>query len=107
MNRAGSVRRVRRQRHTTMIGFIISWDVDSRDTSACARVRRFVFGYSTPKNGKLYRYPGIVELAGVRYLGQSVLFVTEARLSSLREFLRSNGVEHAVMRGSLGPILPT
>jgi len=48
---------------------------------------------------------GIRELDGVRYLGQSLLFVDRARLARLREFLRANGVEHVISEATLGRIL--
>ena len=88
------------------MGSIVTWDVDSHNLSQCTRVRRFVFGHTVSVNGKTYRYPGLVELAGVRYLGQSVLFVTRERLEALQPFLRLNGVDHVVSEATLGPILP-
>jgi len=42
----------------------------------------------------------------VRYLGQSVLFVTSNRLTELLAFLQTEGVVHVVMQGSLGAIMP-
>jgi len=89
-----------------MAGYIITWDVDSRDFRQCTRVRRFVFGHAVSVDGKTYRYPGFVELEGVRYLGQSVLFVRSDRLDTIRAFLRANGVEHVVTDAALGSILP-
>ena len=89
-----------------MAGYIVTWDVDSRNMAQCARVRRFVFGYSKLSNGKRYQYPGLVEQDGVRYLGQSVVFVTPIRLQSFRDFLRLNGVDHVVTHASLGESWP-
>jgi hypothetical protein len=54
------------------------------------------------KNGREYRYAGFIERPGVRYLGQSVLFVIPELLSDLREFLRANRIEHVTMSASLG-----
>jgi len=88
-----------------MVGFIVTWDVDSRDGSVCARLRRFVHGKTVAKNGKVYRYHGFVEREGVRYLGQSVLFVVSERLLEIREFLRAHRVSHAAMHASIGPLL--
>jgi hypothetical protein len=102
-----SVSRARSQRSTTRDGFILTWDVDSRDASECTRLRRFIFGQTVSVNGKAYRYPGFVEQEGVRYLGQSVLFVTRERLTPLRGFLRSNGIGHVVTVARLGSILPS
>jgi hypothetical protein len=104
--RSQSIRRVRRQRRQHMQGFIVTWDVDSSDAASCARVRRFVFGYDLRKNGRAYHYPGVVESGGVRYLGQSVLFVTADVLAVLRRFLVTNGIEHAVMDARIGRIVP-
>ena len=84
----------------------MTWDVDSANPRQCARVRRFVFGHTVAVNGRIYHYPGFVELDGVRYLGQSVLFVTYPRLEALRVFLRSEGVDHVVTEATLGSILP-
>ncbi len=53
-----------------MRGFIVTWDVDSRDASVNARLSRFILGYETRKRGRVYRYPGLAGREGVRYLGQ-------------------------------------
>ncbi len=85
----------------------MTWDVDSRDAAQCARVRRFVFGYSLNPGERAYRYPGFVERDGVRYLGQSVLFVPEEALPALLEFLRANAVDHVVTSAWLGAVMPS
>lgn len=100
-----SVRRARRQRSAALSGYLVTWDVVSGDRALCDRVRFFVFGRSVAGNGKTYRYPGFVELDGVRYVGQSVLFVTEGRLHALARFLRSCGMDYVVTRATVGPIL--
>ena len=84
---------------------MVTWDVDSRDSSLCARVRRFVYGYEIRNDGRTYRYPGFVEEDGVRYVGQSTLFVTRERLAILRQFLHAAGVGHVVMKGSVESIV--
>ena len=89
-----SIRRAMRQRPQRLRGYLITWDVNSRDRAACSRLRRFVFGYALRNDGKEYRYPGFVERDGVQYIGQSVLFVTHPRLLELREFLNREGIEH-------------
>src|SRR5688572_26596371 len=89
--RARSLQRARKQRQVPMDGFIVTWDVDSANSAMCGRVRRFVFGYTSRKGGKAYRYPGLVERDGVRYLGQSVLFVSPPTLGVLTEYLRREG----------------
>ncbi len=72
----------------------------------CARLRRFVFGYRSMKAGRAYRYPGFLEQPGVRYLGQSVVFVPADALPALRTFLGKEGIDHVVMFASVGAILP-
>lgn len=83
-------------------GFIVTWDVDSTDRSLCARLHRFAFGYVLEARGRQYRYPGFVEQEGVRYLGQSVLFVVPERLEELCGFLRAQAIEHVTSSASLG-----
>jgi len=56
-------------------------------------------------DGKVYCYPGFVESDGVRYLGQSVLFVTTELLEEIRSFLWSQAVNHVVMTAWLGSIV--
>lgn len=90
-----------------MTGFIVTWDVDSKDTVSCSRLRRFIFGHSVKTNGKEYHYPGFVERVGVRYLGQSVLFVSASDVTELRTLLETQGIDHVVMTASLGSILPS
>lgn len=97
-----SVRRARHARGGSLSGVIITWDVDSRDAAACARVRRFVFGNATAVNGRKYRHEGFVACEGVRYLGQSVLFVPMPLRLGLEEFLRWCRVEHVVTEATLG-----
>lgn len=84
----------------------MTWDVDSDDSSACSRLRRFVFGKTVEVDGKTYRYSGFVEREGVCYVGQSVLFVTRDRLVELAAFLHAEAIEHVVRRGSIGEAFP-
>jgi len=65
-------------------------------------LHRFIFGYVLEKNGREYRYAGFIERPGVRYLGQSVLFVIPELLSELRRFLDANRIEHVTMSASIG-----
>ncbi len=88
-----------------MRGFVVTWDVNSRDRAQCARVRRFVYGDRSNKNGKIYEYAGFVSRSGVRYLGQSVLFVTQEHLKTLCNFLRSSGVDFVLTEAALGRIV--
>ena len=52
-------------------GFLVTWDVDSRDRTTTNRVKYFVFGRSVRTDGKEYEYRGFVWKEGVRYLAQS------------------------------------
>ena len=89
-----------------MKGFIVTWDVDSHNASTDSPLRRFVFGYETRKLGRVYRYPGLMGTEGVRYLGQSVLFVTLSVLPVVESFLASNMIDYIVRVAGIGPILP-
>src|SRR5712664_1207958 len=104
--RRGSVRRARRASGSGLRGFLVTWDVDSRDLSGCSRVRRFIFGYTLRNNEKSYRYPGFVEREGVRYIGQSVLFVSGERLEELRSFLAKLRIEYVVTNSWIGSVMP-
>lgn len=84
----------------------MTWDVDSSDSSACSRLRRFVFGKTVEADGGAYRYPGFVDREGVCHVGQSVLFVTRERLVELAAFLHNQGIDHVVKRGSVGGNFP-
>ncbi len=103
MARRSTLRRVRKTKtRVREEGFIVTWDVDSADRVAAHRLHRFIFGDETRANGKTYRYPGFVDKPGVRYLGQSVLFVRPALLGELVAFLAGCGVEHEVVRAGIG-----
>lgn len=104
MTQQRSLQRARRQKGKPTSGYFVTWDVHSGDATESAKLKRFVYGTTSTWKGKTYRYPGFVERDGVQYLGQSVLFVAEARLRPLLEFLRANGVGHVVRYGSLGPV---
>ena len=97
-----SVRRARGPRDSGLRGFLVTWDVDSRDARRCSRVRRFIFGYTLRNHGKSDRYSAFVEREGVRYIGQSVLFVSGERLEELRSFLSGLRIEHAVTNSWIG-----
>jgi len=97
------IRRAKRQRVTSLRGFIVRWDVDSHGSAMVSRVRRFVFGQHVERHGRRYAYPGFVERGGVRYLGQSVPFVTQLRLLEIRGFMQRNGVRFHATSAALGP----
>jgi len=61
-----------------------------------------MFGDFSRAHGRTYRYPGFVEKPGVRYLGQSVIFVIPALLSEIETFLSANGIDHEVTPAAIG-----
>ncbi len=83
-------------------GYIVTWDVNSVDRATAHRVQYFVFGTTVSSKGRLYEYPGFVERDGVRYLGQSVVFVPPALLREIDSFLAVHGVAHEATRATLG-----
>ena len=103
MARKTTMARVRKgKRKSRESGFIVTWDVDSKDRATAARVYRFVYGDVTTPNGKIYRYHGFVEREQVRYLGQSVLFVHPGMLREIDGFLASHGIDHEVTPAIIG-----
>ena len=65
MARKTTMARVRKgKRKSRGSGFVVTWDVDSKDRPTAARVYRFVYGDSVHPNGKVYRYQGFVEREG-------------------------------------------
>ena len=77
-------------------GFLVTWDVNSRDRSTVDRLWAFLWGKTVRRNGTEYVYPGFVRREGVRYLGQSVVFVVPRRLAELTNVLAKFGVDHAI-----------
>ncbi len=69
----GLVRKGKRKVRGT--GYHVTWDVDSRDKAATYRLRYFIFGKTIRTDGGERTYPGFVWREGVRYLGQSAVFV--------------------------------
>jgi len=84
------------QRKVRGSGFLVTWDVDSRDRTAVNRTQYFLFGRTLRENGKEYRYGGFVWTEGVRYLAQSAVFVLPHRLAEIRGFLERNGIERVI-----------
>ena len=82
-------------------GFIVTWDVNSSDAGQCARLRRLIYGYALRRGDRPYRYPGFVDRPGVRYLGQSVLFVPPRLVGTLREALHFLQVEYTAVPAAL------
>ena len=76
--------------------------MDSADRATTQRVYRFAYGDQSGSGDHRYRYAGFVELEGVRYLGQSVLFVLPSRLAEIDGVLTANRVEHEGTAAALG-----
>jgi len=103
MVRRTTMQRVRKgKRRPRETGHIVTWDVNSADSTSVNRLRRFVFGDVSRARGRTYRYPGFVEREGVRYLGQSVLFVRPSLLGEIRGFLSRIAIDHEVTPASVG-----
>ncbi len=103
MGRKSTLRRVRKGKgRAREEGFIVTWDVNSADRAAAHRLQRFIFGDVVKANGRTYRYPGFVEKQGVRYLGQSVLFVRPRLLEEVDSFLSNHGIEHEITPAGVG-----
>jgi hypothetical protein len=103
MARKSTMRRVRKgKRRPRESGFLVTWDVDSSDAAKAARLRRFVYGDTSVHGGKVYRRLGFVEQEGVRYLGQSVLFVRPPLLGEIQGFLQSHGIDHEITSAAVG-----
>ena len=103
MARRSTLNRVRRSRFRRReSGFIVTWDVNSADRPVAHRVRYFVFGTTVSCGGRVYHYSGFVEKDGVRYLGQSVIFVRPSLLREIDAFLVRNGVDHEATPAILG-----
>lgn len=83
-------------------GYIVTWDADSADKATDNRLMFFLFGRRIRNAGKEYRYGGFVRKDGVRYLGQSTLFVRPHRLEVLRRLLARSGVDHEVEAARVG-----
>ena len=97
------MRRGRKGKHRPReTGYIVTWDVDSTNRALCAKLQRFIFRDVTKSEGRTYRYPGFVEKEGVRYLGQSVLFLRPTLLEELTFFLARHGVDQEVTAAALG-----
>ncbi len=85
-----------------MAGFIVTWDVNSKDRTQCLRVRRFIYGRKEKVKGQERAYGGLVHRKGVEYLGQSTLFVARDALGDLRRFLEENSVNHVIKEAWVG-----
>lgn len=96
------MKRVRRGKgHPRESGFIVTRDVEGVDRAAAHRVQYYMLGTTVTANGRVYRYPGFVERDGVRYLGQSVVFVRPNLLAEIESFLAGRSVDHEATRAIL------
>ena len=88
---------VRKSKHKVRgSGFLATWDVDSADRATAFRLWSFLFGRTVRVDGREYEYEGFVWKDGVRYVGQSVVFVLPHRLNELVTFLSAHGIDHDI-----------
>lgn len=78
-------------------GFLVSWDIDSRDRSAVNRTQYFLFGRKDRALGDEPERSGFVWKEGVRYLAQSAVAVRPGRLAEVRGFLSRNRIDHEIV----------
>ncbi len=83
-------------------GFLVTWDIDSRDRSAVSRVQYFLFGRTYERNGTTYTYEGFVWKKGVRYVAQSAVFVAPERLAEIVRFLSGLRIDHDTEAVTMG-----
>ena len=77
-------------------GFVVTCDVDSKDRTVAYRLWNFLFGRTVKATEREYRYDGFVWRDGVRYMGQSVVFVLPHRLTEIVGLLSSQGIDHEI-----------
>ena len=88
---------VRKAKHKVRgSGFVVTWDVDSDNHATANRLWAFLFGRTVRIRDREYRYEGFVWRDGVRYMGQSIVFVLTHRLAELAGFLASHGIDHEI-----------
>jgi hypothetical protein len=73
-------------------GFLVTWDVDSRDRRAANRMQYFLFGRKDRKD-KHDDPVGFAWKRGVRNIAQSAVFVEPLRLADIERFLRRNRID--------------
>jgi len=76
-------------------GFLLTWDIDSRDRRAVNRMQYFLFGRKDRRREGLDPV-GFVWRLGVRYIAQSAIFVVRPHLAEMEEFLLNNGIDFDV-----------
>ncbi len=83
-------------------GFLVTWDVDSRDRCAANRLQYFLFGRKERRRPGDKGHGGFVWTEGVRYIAQSAVFVTRPRLAEIEKVLAENRIDHDVEDATLG-----
>lgn len=78
-------------------GFVVTWDIDSKDRGAVNRMQYFLFGRRDRLTNGGSPLSGFVWREGVRYLAQSAVGVQPNRLDEIRHFLSRNGIDHEVV----------
>ena|SRR2546422_3752774 len=97
MTRRSMMGLVRKGKHRVRgSGFLVTWDVDSKDRPSENRLHYFLFGRRVCANGRNREYPGFVFKEGVRYVAQSAVFVLPHRLEEICTVLVRNGIDHEV-----------
>jgi len=76
-------------------GFLLTWDIDSRDRRAVNRMQYFLFGRKE-RQPKGKDPAGFVWRQGVRYIAQSAIFVLRLHLAEMEELLLNNGIDFDV-----------
>ncbi len=96
MTRKSTMGLVRKGKHKIRgDGFLVTWDIDSRDGGAVNRMQYFLFGRR--ERQRQNREPiGFVWRPGVRYIAQSAVFVVRDQLSEIEDFLLRNGIDFDV-----------
>ncbi len=84
------------------IGFLVTWDVDSRDRCAANRLQYFIFGRRERRGSGDRERPGFVWKEGVRYIAQPAVFVLPPRLPEIEKTLAQNGIDYDIEDASLG-----
>ncbi len=75
--------------------YLVTWDIDSLDRTAVNRMQYYLFGRGTRSGGDLNKERrGFVWEEGVRYVGQSAVFVLPSRLAEIRRFLEENEIDY-------------
>ena len=86
----------RGERKVVGSGFLVTWDIDSRDRGAVNRMQYCLFGRRDRLNGGS-GVNAFVWKEGIRYVAQSAIAVRPSRLREVQEILSRNGIDHEVV----------